>query len=119
MLAVSKLSIGRVKQRAAMCLGRPQVLREECKLARGAGGGGPQAGSGGARCREQKMRRDKRKKEAPKEVGMLSRSLLRFPSGRTILLLANSPLLPPQINKTHKTVKSCSGKKCQTGLLNV
>lgn len=37
MLAVSKLSIGRVKQRAAMCLGRPQVLREECKLARGAG----------------------------------------------------------------------------------
>lgn len=40
MLAVSKLSIGRVKQRAAMCLGRPQVLREECKLARGAGGGG-------------------------------------------------------------------------------
>lgn len=59
MLAVSKLSIGRVKQRAAMCLGRPQVLREECKLARGAG---PQAGSGGARCREQKMRRDKRKK---------------------------------------------------------
>lgn len=119
MLAVSKLSIGRVKQRAAMCLGRPQVLREECKLARGVWGGGPQAGSGGARCREQKMRRDKRKKsrKGGGNVEPLSPPLpLRTddpPAGK------QPHFFPPQINKTHKTVKSCSGKKCQTGLLNV